>query len=79
MAYLGSPSGWEADESQGEEERGERLHRPADGEDGAADAGAAAQGQQGEHVSQHLEKKQETDSLVAVENASMTQVPNYVV
>ena len=42
------------DEADDEEHPGEGLHGAADGEDGAADAAAAADGQQGEQVSDHL-------------------------
>ena len=52
------PSGRERDESEGEEEAGERLDRAADGEHGAADAAAAAQGHQCEEISDHLQRKE---------------------
>ena len=52
-----SPAGGVGDEADDEEHRGEGLNRAANGEDGAADAAAAADGQQGEQVGDHLKWK----------------------
>ena len=49
-----SPAGRVGDEADDEEHPGEGLNGAADGEDGAADAAAAADGQQGEQVGDHL-------------------------
>ena len=51
---LVSPSCRICDEADDEEHPGEGLHGAADGEDGAADAAPAADGQQREQVSDHL-------------------------
>ena len=51
-----SPSCRVGDEADDEEHPGEGLHGAADGEDGAADAAPAADGQQREQVSDHLKK-----------------------
>ena len=45
------------DESDNEEHPGEGLNGAADGEDGAADATAAADGQQGEQVGDDLQQQ----------------------
>ena len=45
------------DESDDEEHPGEGLNGAADGEDGAADAAAAADGQQGEQVGDDLQQQ----------------------
>ena len=51
-----SPAGRVGDEADDEEHPGEGLHGAADGEDGAADAAPAADGQQREQVSDQLKK-----------------------
>ena len=53
---LVSPSCRVCDEADDEEHPGEGLHGAADGEDGAADAAPAADGQQREQVSDQLKK-----------------------
>ena len=55
---LVSPSCRVGDEADDEEHPGEGLHRAADGEDGAADAAPATDGQQREQVSDQLKKNQ---------------------
>ena len=53
-----SPSCREGDETQSEQEAGERLDGPAEREHGTAEAATAAQGQQGEGVSDDLKHLQ---------------------
>lgn len=52
--HVWSPPGGECDEPDGEEESRKGLDWAADGEDRTADAGAAAKGQQGKQVGDHL-------------------------
>ena len=55
------------DEADDEEHPGEGLNGAADGEDGAADAAAAADGQQGEQVGDHLSKRQVIRGIELIE------------